>query len=266
MQVVIRSLSVLRLLGGSTRGYTLVEISERLELPVASMHRVLAVLEKERFVMRSPINRRYFLGPDARDLGKSTDAQKSPLVVAHRAVAEASELSGETVFLSELTAGRVVCSALSQSAHPLRLYVRVGQEMPLHAAASARVLLAWRNVDEVRDLLVGTPFLSFTKDTPQSVEQVLERLQLIRSRGFDTCESELDENVWAISAPVFSASGEVVASVTLAAPGQRMLTTKSREAAIAVIKAAASRMSAGLGWSDGSQLERSNPEQKARTR
>ena len=256
MQVVTRSLSVLRLLGGSTRGFTLVEISERLELPVASMHRVLAVLEKERFVTRSPANRRYFLGPDARELGKATDTQKSPLVVAHHAVAEASELSGETVFLSELTAGRVVCSALSQSAHPLRLYVRVGQEMPLHAAASARVLLAWRDVDEVRELLDGTPFLSFTKDTPHSVEQVLDRLQLIRTRGFDTCESELDENVWAISAPVFSASGEVVASVTLAAPGQRMLSEKSRAAAIAVIESAASRMSLGLGWVDGAHARK----------
>ncbi|RNE63962.1 IclR family transcriptional regulator [Cryobacterium tepidiphilum] len=248
MQVVIRSLNVLRLLARTSRGLSLGEIAERLELPGASAHRLLAVLEGEGFVTRSSVNRRYFLGPASRELAEAAQPRQSPLVTAHRAIADASRESGETVFLCELTHGRAVCSALTESPHPLRLFVRVGQDMPLHAAASARVLLAWRDQGEVRRMLGEQPLRTFTSKTPASTDEVLDHLRIVRSRGFDICESELDEDVWAVSAPVRTSTDQVVASVTLAAPAQRLHSEKNRTAAVAVIRSAAAAMSADLGW------------------
>jgi len=224
------------------------EIAEALALPVATAHRLLAVLEGEGFVTRSSVNRRYFLGPASRELGQSALPGQSPLVTAHRAIADASRDSGETVFLCELVNSRVVCLALTESPRPLRLFVRVGQDMPLHAAASARVLLAWRDTDEVRRMLGEQPLRAFTPDTPTSVDEVLIRLETVRARGFDISESELDQDVWAVSAPVRASTDEVVASVTLAAPGQRLRSESDRSAAGAVIRSAAAAMSADLGW------------------
>lgn len=249
MRVVVRALDVLRVLSGEHRGLAMGEISQRVEMPLASTHRILRVLEGERFVTRSSSNKRYFLGPAARELAHSDLARESPLVTPHTAVAEASRTTGETVFLSELVGSRVICLALAESGHPLRLFVRVGQEMPLHAAAAARVLLAGRPSAEARALLeLRTPLVAFTDDTPHTVEQVMDRLGLISKRGYDICHSELDDNVWAVSAPVRSSTDEVVASVTLAAPMHRMETDADREGAkLALLKAAAS-MSADLGW------------------
>jgi IclR family acetate operon transcriptional repressor len=250
MQVVVRSLRVLRLLTGETRGLAMGEVAERLGMPLASTHRILSVLESERFVTRSPSNRRYFLGPAARELAGNDLARESPLVTPHEAVAAASRSSGETVFLSELVGNRVICLALAQSEHPLRLFVRVGQEMPLHAAAAARVLLAGRPTEEARALLAGrTPLVAFTADTPANVDQVIERLALVSARGYDVCDSELDLNVWAVSAPVRSSTDEVVASVTLAAPSQRVGDAGTRDAARRTVLTAAAKMSADLGWS-----------------
>jgi DNA-binding IclR family transcriptional regulator len=248
VQVVIRSLNVLRLLAGTSRGLGLAEIADTLDLPVASAHRLLAVLEGERFVTRSSVNRRYFLGPASRELGQAAQPRQSPLVTAHRAIAEASRESGETVFLCELVNGRAVCSALSESLRPLRLFVRVGQDMPLHAAASARVLLAWRDRDEVRRMLGERPLRAFTPGTPTSVDDVLDHLETVRARDFDICESELDQDVWAVSAPVRDSTDQVVASVTLAAPGQRLRSEADRARAVSVIHAAGVAMSADLGW------------------
>ena len=248
MQVVIRSLNVLRLLARTSRGMGLGEIAETLDLPVASAHRLLAVLEAERFVTRSTVNRRYFLGPASRELGQSAQPRQSPLVTAHRAIAQASRDSGETVFLCELVNGRAVCSALTESPRPLRLFVRVGQDMPLHAAASARVLLAWRGRDEVRRMLGEQPLQAFTPGTPTSTEEVLDHLETVRSRDFDISESELDQDVWAVSAPVRDSTEQVVASVTLAAPSQRLRSEDDRTRAVTVIRSAAATMSADLGW------------------
>lgn len=248
MQVVVRALSVLKLLARRSRGLTLGEIGEQLGLPVATAHRIVAVLESERFVTRSTSNRRYFLGPAAHELGLTASPRQSPLVTAHEAVAEANRASGETIFLSEFSINRVVCLALAESIHPLRLFVRVGQSMPLHAAASARVLLAWRDSEEVRRLIGDGPLPSFTNETPRMAADVQDRLRLIRSRGFDLCESELDENVWAVSAPVRNSTDSVVASVTLAAPGSRVAAEKDRDKCIDIITSAAGKMSADLGW------------------
>jgi DNA-binding IclR family transcriptional regulator len=249
VQVVVRSLNVLKALAHSTRGLNLAEVSARLEMPVASAHRILAVLESEGFVTRSSTNRRYFLGPASRELGRSSEARQSPLVTAHQAVTDASRATGETVFISELSGNEVVCIALCESTYPLRLFVRVGQVMPLHAAASARVLLAWRDAEEARRALTQQRLVGYTDDTPTSIDEVFRHLQLVRARGFDICESELDENVWAVSAPVRASTDDVVASVTLAAPQQRISTEQERNRAIELIVATASAMSADLGWS-----------------
>jgi DNA-binding IclR family transcriptional regulator len=248
MQVVVRALSVLKLVARSPRGLALGEIGERLGLPVATAHRIVAVLESERFVTRSTSNRRYFLGPAALELANSDFPRESPLVTAHQAVSEASRKTGETVFLSEFAGDRVICLALSESTYPLRLFVRVGQAMPLHAAAAARVLLAWLSPEKVGRLLANAPLTAYTPETPHTVNAVLDHLADVKRTGYDVCFSELDENVWAVSAPVRSSTNEVVSSITLAAPAQRMEDEATREKAIQVILEAAAEMSADLGW------------------
>lgn len=248
MQVVVRALSVLRVLAKAPKGLSLGEIGAQLNLPAASAHRMAVVLEREGFITRSTSNRRYFLGPAVRELARADFPRESPLVTAHEAVAEASRNTGETVFLSEFAGNQVICLALSESVFPLRLFVRVGQTMPLHAAAAARVLLAWQPVEAVRARLANAPLTAYTPETPDTLNSVLDHLARVREDGYDVCESELDENVWAVSAPVRSAMNEVVASITMAAPNQRMSDEDTRRKAMRTILSAATQMSVDLGW------------------
>lgn len=247
MQVLIRALAVLQALAANSRGTTLQELHQTLGIPVGSTHRVLATLMDENFVTRSPVNKRYFLGPAARELGEQAPQQTALLVTPHAAVAQAAKVTGETVFLTELVGARVVCVALVESRHPLRLFVRIGQEMPLHAAASARSLVAYLPEHAARKLLAQHTFEPYTRDTPSTVDAVIEHCALIRGRGYDICDDELDRNVWAVSAPVFSSTGGVAASVTMAAAGSRVRSAAARQNAIDAIVAAARALSAELG-------------------
>ena len=251
MQVLVRALAVLKLVARSPRGMTMGEIADRLDLPPASAHRLLRVLQDEGFVSRSRTNRRFFLGSAAREIGSSPVSRESPLIEVHPAIRSARKTSGETVFVSQLSGDNVVCLALAESVHPLRLFVQVGQTMPLHAAAAARALLAWRDEAEVRRLLAAAPFTRFTPETPASAEEVLDHLVEVRRRGYDVCDSELDENVWAVSAPVRASTGDVVASVTLAAPEQRAATAELRDRFVGLILSTSERMSLDLGWNEG---------------
>jgi DNA-binding IclR family transcriptional regulator len=248
VQVVVRALQVLQALAATGRGLTLQELHERLRIPVGSMHRMLATLAEHSYVTRSPSNRRYFLGPAARQLSEQNRDGHGSLVAPHPAVVSAAEDSGETVFLTELVGNRAVCIALVPGRHPLRLFVRIGQEMPLHAAASSRASLAYLGEHEARRLLAGHPLTAFTMDTPTTVDQVLEHLALVRARGYDVCDDELDRGVWAVSAPIFTSTGHVDTSVTLAAAAARLRDPLKRTQATQLVLTAARAMSEELGF------------------
>ncbi|MFJ3278461.1 IclR family transcriptional regulator [Streptomyces halstedii] len=248
MQVVVRALAVLRALAPKAKGASLQELHEELGIPVGSLHRVLATLMDEEFVTRSPRNRRYFLGPVARQLAEQTSGHSALLVTPHPAITAAAEASGETVFLTELIGDRAVCVALREGRHPLRLFVRIGQEMPWNAAASARALLAHQPQHIAHGLLEARPLSAFTDDTPTTMEGVDEHLALVRARGYDVCDDELDRGVWAVAAPTFTSTGSVAASVTLAAAGGRMRAPEVRARAVETVLAAARELSDELGF------------------
>ncbi|AUS77294.1 IclR family transcriptional regulator [Actinoalloteichus sp. AHMU CJ021] len=249
MQVVVRALDVLTALSNARGGRTLQDLHEELDIPLGSMHRVLSTLTQQGFVSRSRVNKRYFIGPAARALSAQRSHGGSPLVVPPAALAQAGEESGETVFLTEMIGELPVCVALVEARHPLRLFVRIGQEMPLHAAAASRSILAHQPEDVVRTLLAGTSMTGFTADTPRTVAEVLDHLAVVRDRGYDVCDDELDRDVWAVSAPLLAADGSVTSSVTLAAAGSRMSDPLTRARATEIVLRAAREMSFDLGWS-----------------
>lgn len=259
MQVVVRALAVLRALASTATGMSLGRLAERLDVPQGSMHRLLAVLESEHFVTRSPSNRRYFLGPAARQLAEENAHQHAALVTPHSALTQAAERSGETVFLTELVGDRAVCVSLVESIHPLRMFVRIGQDMPLHAAASARTLLAEREPDEVRRLLETRPFTPYTDETFTDVATMLEHLTVVRARGYDVCDDELERGVWAVSVPVRASTGRVAASVALAAPAYRVAQPRRRDQCLQIVREAAQAMSEDLGWPDSEPVDAAEP-------
>ncbi|MCX4472508.1 IclR family transcriptional regulator [Micromonospora sp. NBC_01655] len=248
MQPVVRALEILRAIAHHGDGMTIGDIHSTLGIPLGSAHRLLAVLTEQEFVTRSPINRRYFLGPAARQLTEQNNRLTSTLTAPHPAVVAAAAESGETVFLSELVGSQVVCISLIESKHPLRLFVRIGQEMPLHAAASARALLADLDTGTARALLADRPLTSFTSDTPATPDAVIEHLAVVRARGYDVCDDELDRGVWAVAAPIRTSIGTTCASLTLAAAADRMRDPVARAGAIHLVLTTAARLSAELGY------------------
>jgi DNA-binding IclR family transcriptional regulator len=252
MQVVTRALAVLRTLADHPEGDTLQELCRALSVPPPTMHRLLAVLSAEGFVVRSTTTRRYTLGPDAFVLSAGA---RHIADVARDALAEVNRLTQETAFATELVGDRAVCVALVESSRPLRLFVRVGQELPLHAAASSRTILAYLDERRVKEMVEAAGFERFTEETPGSIEEVLGRLQMIRHRGYDLCDDELDPNVWAVGAPIQDSSGEVVASVTVAGPLERMNAVRKKQVIAEVVNAAAS-ISQRLGFNQTRALHR----------
>lgn len=244
--VVVRALSILTELSGSHQGMTLQQIQRALGLPVATVHRLLRTLTAEGFVVRSEKTKRYSLGPVAHRLG-SRSLPSAQLVQPPGPLSELAAATGETAFITQMLETRIVCVSLVESIHHLRLFVRIGQEMPLHAAASARSILAYREPALVEALLSLHPREQYTLGTPRDLNPVLDQLADVRRQGYDVCDGELDDGVWAVSAPIFDVDSHVNYGVTVAAAGSRVTSQERRGELVAHVRRAAEDLSAILG-------------------
>jgi IclR family acetate operon transcriptional repressor len=218
------------------------------------MHRVLGILHEENFISRSPISLRYFLGPATRNLAERNISTTGGMPAFSKRIRRLSEETGETVFLTELQGSEALCVALVEGTYPLRLFVRLGQSMPFNAAAAARVLLAYLDDGAARQLLESQKLPEFRAATPHTVDEVMARLERVREKGFDVADDELDAGVWAAAAPIFTSTGRVAASLTVAGSAGRLGNDEAKARMLELLTRAATEMSEELGASNPNSL------------
>ncbi|WP_411139272.1 IclR family transcriptional regulator [Streptomyces sp. C10] len=217
MQLVRRAILVVDQLARFGDGLTFQELCDALDIPGASLHRLLSVLEEEQFIIRHRESRRYFLGPAASDVGLA--ARRRTIHVAEhlgRCLADLVEGSGGAALLTEFVDSRAVCTARHGGERLPCLSAEVGQIMPLHATAEARTLMIDMPRHTVARLLADTGLTPFRPRTPRSVDEVMKRLVLLRRHGYGISYDEFDIGIWSLAAPVRNGAEQVVATVAVA--------------------------------------------------
>ena len=221
MRTVERVAAVLRAVANAptgSGGISLLELSREVELPLGSTHRLAEALVDEWLLVRDPVSRKFTISFGLYQIGVRGLGGTDMKEVCRPALERLRDLTGDTVFLSRLVGGEIVCIAMAEGRRPLRLFVREGQTMPAHAAASARVILAQCDDAQARAIVAAQRFESFTKRTPTRIEEVMQHLDRVREQGYDVCEEELDADVWAVAVPVVCTARDVLASVAVASP------------------------------------------------
>ena len=96
---------------------------------------------------------------------------------------EISRLTKETIHLGALDEDSIVYIHKIDSMYNLRMYSRIGRRNPLYSTAIGKVLLAWRDRDEVKQILEGVEYKRSTERTITSTEALLPVLDRCASRG-----------------------------------------------------------------------------------
>ncbi|MGH9292043.1 MAG: IclR family transcriptional regulator [Acidimicrobiales bacterium] len=221
-QVLDRTFAILGVFAESTPEWSTSEIARALELPVPSVHRILSALRRLGYVSQDPQTKRFCLGAGALSLGTRARAVADLRTVALGPLRQLSRQLDETALLTGLSPGRdsSVCLERVESLLPLRLSVEPGHQLPLHAGASQKALLAFMPEVEVRAVL-GGELARLCRSTITDPRRLDAELQLTRERGFASSCEETNLGVWGVAVPIVS-HADVTCAVGVAGPMARL--------------------------------------------
>ncbi|MEV4754635.1 IclR family transcriptional regulator [Micromonospora sp. NPDC049559] len=229
-----RTLDVLEALADSP-GRSLVDLARDLAIPKSSLHGILRTMTQRGWVTADPTGTRFRLGLRALQVGAAYLESDDATGLLARVLDDLAGRFGETVHLGRLDGRHVVYLAKRESVHPLRLYSAIGRQLPAHATALGKVLLAQRT-DETVDRLLNWPLARLTRHTITEPERLHAELAAIRERGYAVDHEENSEGIvcFAMAVPLRSPS---VDAISLSVPAAR-LGPESEERIVAALREA----------------------------
>lgn len=132
-------------------------------------------------------------------------------------IQELSARTGQTAILSALHDFCGVCLFRAESSQPIRLISEIGRELPLHAGATGKVLLAFAP-QALRERLLSGTLRRFTPYTVTDPEVLRRQLSEICEEGYAFTREEVDPGACALGVPLRSLSGRLLAVLSVAGP------------------------------------------------
>jgi DNA-binding IclR family transcriptional regulator len=222
------------------------ELAKKLALSKGSVYRILATLVRRGYVEKCAGSDRYQLSYRLFAVG-SRAAERFGLREAAQPVMERlGAQTGETVNLGVLDDFRTVSVHLVESAHPLRIHMRIGG-VSAHATSTGKILLAALEPAELTRRLAGRRLETITPNTIKRRPALLEELARVREQGHAVDDEECSLGLRCVGAPVRDHRGHAIAALSVVAPCHR-LTPDALTAMIARVCAAAREISLRLGY------------------
>lgn len=200
---------LLSLIASSQRPISAKELSLQSSIPLSSIYRHLTILSKWSLVQERGVGL-YVPGAMALQLSQGFLQGNSLISWARPLMNELATNTGESVALMVPVAGQVLCVDMIDSSQPLRCCYQKGVSQPMHKGASSKILLAFLNEGSKRREIKG-----------RSVDISAEELKIIREQNYATSDSEIDEGVWGVSAPIITGNRKLHGSISLMAPSVR---------------------------------------------
>jgi DNA-binding IclR family transcriptional regulator len=249
LQLLDRIFAILELFDGDHPDWSATEAARAVSLPVPTAHRILVGLMRASYLGRDRDSKRFSLGPAALSFARRTDAALDLRRVAPPVLRQLTALTNETALMTMLNDrhDRARCYARVERSQPLRLSVVPGNELPLHAGAMQKVLLAYLPAPEINSILSGD-LPSLSRATITDPARLRSNLRTVRSRGWAISFEETNEGVWGVAVPLIDSGGAPAAALGLAS-SRGSLNVPAVQRHLVDLHAAASTLADRLGYS-----------------
>jgi DNA-binding IclR family transcriptional regulator len=215
------SLDVIDVIASAERPIGVTEVASRLNLSKGAVHTVLTNLEARGYVRRAPASLSFTRGYKVWELGSQVARQINLGELLGAELIELEAASGETVQVASYISpgwGLFVHQVVSR--HPVQAYVAIGGRAPATSAATAQLLLAFQDQEEI-DKVLALPLPQVTDNSITDPVKLAAELQLIRERGYSMTESTFYRDTISVAVPIRDFSGKVPYAVAIFGPTYR---------------------------------------------
>lgn len=196
-------------------------LSTALNLPKATIHRLLATAEEEGFLQRDLDGRSYGPGVRLRKLSANTLSSQRVRTERLLVMKSLAEEVGETCNLAAPGRYGMVYLDRVETHWPLRIQLPVGTQVPFHCTASGKMYLSSLRHDKLLRLLKSMPLEAQTPDTITDPQQLLDEIATTRARGYSADNQEFMEGMAAIAIPICDDQDRLLTTLSIHAPIQR---------------------------------------------
>lgn len=198
-----------------------VELSHRLQMDRASVHRLLQSLRAEGVIQKDEHSKRYALGSAVMDIAAVRAGWPGIVGIAERHLIRLRERTGEGAALSRTDGRSAICVTMVECRNTVRVTYEVGERIPLHCTASGLVLLSYLEPEKRAALLSG-PLHRFTARTVTDAAQLEAACRNIREQESAYTDDTYLEGVRTLASPIRTSRGRVVAAVAISVPSSRL--------------------------------------------
>lgn len=236
-----KTATLLKLLGRAPYVHSVTELGEQISCSKSGTFKLLTSLVKTGLAAQTP-EHKYTLGPAVYVLGRTYEDKIGLSKMVKPYLVRLRDMTGENASFSMLINGKAILLYREESRQLVRVMGNVGQERPLYAGATGKILGAYQEESVIRKRLMEEPMKAFTENTILSPEGLLNEYAKIREQGYAISDGELNPETIGIGAPIYDESGNVWAAVSIGAPKMRVDAVKM-ERYIFLIREIAKEMS-----------------------
>ncbi len=265
-----RGLQLLMQFNREDRELTGAELSRRLDLPRASVFRMLYTLEQGGFVERVGDGGSYKLGLAVLRLGFEFLASMELTEHGRPVIEELRDRCGYSAHVVVRDAQEVVFVAKVAGHSALFHSIQVGARLPAHATVLGRLLLADLDMAALSQLYPETPLPAHTPKTPTTLAQLKALIDEDKARGYGVSQGGYESGISTIAAPVFNDHHKVAAAVSVTVPKQQVpeseltvLVQQVRQAAAQLTERISHMPQRESGWPSKPPIQRKNTIERA---
>ena len=167
-----KTATLLKLLGRAPYVHSVTELGEQISCSKSGTFKLLASLVKTGLAAQTP-EHKYTLGPAVYVLGRTYEDKIGLSKMVKPYLVRLRDMTGENASFSMLINGKAILIYREESQQLVRVMGNVGQERPLYAGATGKILGAYQEESVIHKRLMEEPMKAFTENTILSPEGLL---------------------------------------------------------------------------------------------
>lgn len=220
-----RGLSILFAFDEEKKELSAEELSSAIGIPHTSIYRFIKTLRKTGLIEKNTCTGKYFLGQSIVKLSTLIQSSYNIIELSLPILTNITAITGETSVLTMLRNDYCVCELTKEPSNPLRLSPKLGDPIPLYVDSTSQAILAFMPSRDQKNILKGE-LVQYGPKGITDKEVMKNRLHMIKKQGYVVTEEEMYADTKGISAPFFNSLGQVVGSLSVSGPKNRIIKEK----------------------------------------